>query len=256
MTFLAIDVGNTNTVCGLIERGRPEPLDHWRASTGGNRTADEWLLLLRQFLSWRDVRIENLEAVVLASVVPAVTTGLRRMCERVEVDLFVVDWQTDTGMPICIDEPREVGADRIANAVAAYVDNGMPTIVVDLGTATTLDVVSADGEYLGGVILPGVEISLDALFTRAAALRRIELTPPSGVIGKSTVDAVRSGASYGFASQVDGLCERIEKEIGPCRVVATGGIGASIAPLSDRIESYDPWLTLRGLSLIYQRNTP
>lgn len=255
--FVAVDVGNSNVVIGLFasrDAGTGDPIDHWRAATEQRRTADEWLMILRQFLSWHDVGIEQVEAIVLASVVPGVTSSFRRLAERSGIELLVLDWTTDTGVPILIDDPREAGADRLANAVAAFALWGGPSIVVDLGTATTLDVVSVDGEYLGGVILPGVEISLEALFTRAAALRRMELSAPPEVIGKSTIDAVRAGATFGYASQIDGLCARIERQLGTCRVVATGGVGTVIAPLSERVETYDPWLTLRGLSLIYQRS--
>ena len=251
--LLAIDVGNTNTVIGAYRQGQDELIDHWRASTVASRTADEWLMLFRDFLSWSVETSGVIDAVVLASVVPKVTDNLRRMCGRLGVEPLVVDWSTDTGMPVLLDNPREVGADRLANAVAAYAAEGGPAIVVDMGTATTLDVVSVNGEYLGGVILPGMEISLDALFDRAAALKRVDLIPPDNVIGKSTVGAVRSGATYGYAAQVDGLCERIEKELGPCRIISTGGLAGVIAPLSDRIQRHDPWLTLHGLRLIQQR---
>lgn len=251
--LLAVDVGNTNAVFGLYDGA--ELLDHWRAATSPSRTADEWQGQIRQFVSWRDLSIEDIDGIVVSSVVPKVTTALRRMCERIDIDPLVVNWQTNTGMPILIDNPSEVGADRLANAVAAYDAVGGAAIVVDLGTATTFDVVSAAGEYAGGVILPGIEISLDALFTHAAALKRIELSPPDNVIGTSTVTAVRSGATYGYAAQVDGLCARIESELGPCTVLSTGGLSSVITPLSERIERHDPWLTLRGLSLIHQRVT-
>jgi type III pantothenate kinase len=157
-------------------------------------------------------------------------------------------------MPILYDNPKEVGPDRIANAVGAYDLYGGPCIVVDLGTATTFDAISVDGEYLGGAIAPGLRISLDALYHHAAALRRVELVEPRNVIGKSTVESIQSGALYGFAAQVDGMCERIADELGPCAVVATGGLCELIAPLSDSIEHHEPWLTLHGLRLVYERN--
>lgn len=251
--LLAIDVGNTNAVFGLYED--QELLDHWRAATTSSRTADEWQGLVRQFLSWRDLSIDEIGNVVIASVVPKVTTALRRMCDRMKIEPLVVNWETDTGMAVLLDDPREVGADRIANAVAAFDAVKGAAIVVDLGTATTLDVVSEQGEYAGGVILPGIEISLEALFDRAAALKRIELSPPARVIGTSTLTAVQSGATFGYAAQVDGLCARIEAELGPCTVLSTGGLSSVIVPLSQRIERHEPWLTLRGLSLIHQRVT-
>jgi type III pantothenate kinase len=170
------------------------------------------------------------------------------------VPTVVLEPGVRSGMPILYDNPKEVGADRIANAVGAYDLFGGPTIVVDFGTATTFDAVSAKGEYLGGAIVPGIEISLDALFGRAAALRRVELIEPRNVIGKSTVESIQSGAVYGFAALVDGLCARIEAELGECEVVATGGLSHLIAPLSEAIGHEEPWLTLHGLRIIFQRN--
>jgi type III pantothenate kinase len=157
-------------------------------------------------------------------------------------------------MPILYDNPKEVGPDRIANAIGAFDLYGGPSIVVDLGTATTFDVISEAGEYLGGAIAPGIAISMDALFHHAAALRRVELVEPRSVIGKSTVESIQSGALYGYAEQVDGMCRRIMDEIGHCTVVATGGLSDIVAPLSARIEHREPWLTLHGLRLIYERN--
>ena len=158
-------------------------------------------------------------------------------------------------MPILYDNPQDVGADRIADAVAAYDLYGGPTIVIDFGTATTVEAISAAGEYLGGAIIPGIEISLDALFGRAAALRRVELVEPRKVIGKNTVEAIQSGAVYGFAAQVDGLCARFQEELGQeATVVATGGLAGLIAPLAERIDHHEPWLTLYGLRIIYERN--
>jgi type III pantothenate kinase len=157
-------------------------------------------------------------------------------------------------MPILYDNPKEVGADRIANSVGAFELYGGPCICVDFGTATTFDAISAKGEYLGGAIIPGIEISLDALFGRAAALRRVELVEPRNVIGKNTVESMQSGAVYGFAAQVDGLCTRIEAELGPSTVVATGGLAGLITPLSSMIQHHEPWVTLIGLRLIWERN--
>lgn len=159
-------------------------------------------------------------------------------------------------MPILYDNPREVGADRVANAVGAYDLYGGPCIVVDMGTATTFDAISADGAYLGGAIAPGVAISMDALFDHAAALRRVELVEPRQVIGKSTVESIQSGALYGFAGQVDGVCRRFVGELGPSSVIATGGLAEVVAPFSEYIEHLEPWLTLHGLRLVYERNLP
>jgi type III pantothenate kinase len=171
------------------------------------------------------------------------------------VKTVIVEPGIRTGMPILYDNPQEVGADRIADAVAAYDLYGGPTIVIDFGTATTVEAISAAGEYLGGAIIPGIEISLDALFGRAAALRRVELVEPRKVIGKNTVEAIQSGSVYGFAAQVDGLCARFQQELGEeATVVATGGLAGLIAPLTERIDHHEPWLTLYGLRIIYERN--
>jgi type III pantothenate kinase len=167
----------------------------------------------------------------------------------------VVEPGVRTGMPILTDDPKEVGADRIVNAIGAYDRYGGPTIVVDFGTATTLDAVSAKGEYLGGAILPGIEVSMDALFARADRLYRVELVEPRNVIGKSTIESLQSGAVYGFAAQVDGICRRMQDQLGECTVVATGGLSGLIARFSTSIEELDPWLTLHGLQLVYERNS-
>ena len=259
--LLAIDVGNTQTVAGLF--GPPDPdnkefdlIDHWRIVTVAERTSDELALLLRQFLGWHGVTpTEQVTGIAISSVVPSVTAALRQMSERhFGVMPCVIEPGVRTGMPILYENPKEVGADRIANAVAAYDLYGGPSIVVDFGTATTLDAVSAKGEYLGGAIFPGIEVSMDALFGRTAGLRKVELVPPRNVIGKSTVESIQSGAVYGFAAQVDGLCDRIKAEIGPCTVVSTGGLADLITPLSAQIQHTEPWLTLHGLRLVYEKN--
>jgi type III pantothenate kinase len=167
---------------------------------------------------------------------------------------LVVEPGVRTGMPILYDNPKEVGADRIANAVGAYDIYGGPAIVVDFGTATTVEAISGKGEYLGGAIFPGVEISLDALFARAAGLRRVELAAPKHVIGKSTVESIQSGAIYGFAGEVDGLVDRFTAELGACSVIATGGLAVTILPYTRTVDHYEPWLTLYGLRIIFERN--
>jgi type III pantothenate kinase len=258
--LLAIDVGNTQTVVGMFaaptgsERG---PLvSHWRMKTESERTADELALTLTQLLALQGFDLSRtVTGFAVASVVPRVRAALREMIERwFPVSSVIVEPGIKTGMPILYDNPKEVGADRIADAVAAYERFGGPTIVIDFGTATTFEAISARGEYLGGVIIPGVEISLDALFGRAAALSRVELVEPRNVIGKNTIEAIQSGAVYGVAAQVDGLCARFEAEIGECTVVATGGLSGLISPLTERIDHHEPWLTLHGLQIIYERN--
>jgi type III pantothenate kinase len=184
-----------------------------------------------------------------------VTAALREMTERYfGTPALVLEPGVRTGMPILYDNPKEVGADRIANAVAAYDLYGGPSIVVDFGTANTIEAISAKGEYLGGAIFPGIEISMDALFGRAAALRRVELVPPRHVIGKSTVESIQSGAVYGFTGQVDALVERFQDELGDCTVIATGGLAETIIPFSRTIQHHEPWLTIQGLRIVFERN--
>ena len=246
--ILAVDVGNTQILIALYEGD--DIRDHWRLATNAERTSDEYSVLIRQFIGEVDV-----EGVAISSVVPRATAALRNMSTRYfKLDPVVVEPGTKTGMPILIDNPREVGADRIVNGIGAYDIYGGPAVVVDFGTATTLDAVSARGEYLGGAILPGIEISMDALFSRADRLSRVELIEPRSVIGKSTVEALQSGAIYGFAGQVDGICRRMQDELGECTVVATGGLSGLIARFSTTIQHVDPWLTLHGLRLVYERN--
>ena len=246
--ILAVDVGNTQILIALYEGD--EIRDHWRLATNAERTSDEYSVLIRQFIG--EVAVDG---VAISSVVPRATAALRNMSTKYfKLDPVVVEPGTKTGMPILIDNPREVGADRIVNGIGAYDIYGGPAVVVDFGTATTLDAVSAKGEYLGGAILPGIEISMDALFSRADRLSRVELIEPRSVIGKSTVEALQSGAIYGFAGQVDGICRRMQDELGECTVVATGGLSGLISRYSTTIQHVDPWLTLHGLRLVYERN--
>ncbi len=256
--LLVIDVGNTQTVVGLYDAGdrSHQLLDHWRLATHAERTSDELLLLLRQLLETRGLELRtDVRGVAVSSGVPSVTFELRRMCERyLELEPVVLGAGVRTGMPVLYDNPKEVGADRIANAVGAFDLYGGPTIVVDFGTATTFDVISDRGEYLGGAIVPGIEISLDALFGRAAALRQVELVEPRSVIGKTTVESIQSGALYGYASLVDGMCERIEALIGEATIIATGGLAGLLTPITESIEHEEPWLTLHGLRLVWEKN--
>jgi type III pantothenate kinase len=252
--LLAIDVGNTQTVIGLFEG--TQLTHHWRVATNAERTSDELALLTADLLRLRGIEFHPQEmGIAISSVVPRLTAALRQMTDEwFGVKAVVIEPGTRTGMPILYENPREVGADRIANAVGAYDLYGGPCICVDFGTATTFDAISAKGEYLGGAIIPGIEISLDALFGRAAALRRVELIEPRNVIGKNTVESMQSGAMYGFTDQVDGLCRRMEAELGEATVVATGGLAGLIAPLSTMIQHHEPWITLIGLRLIWERN--
>jgi type III pantothenate kinase len=214
-------------------------------------------MILTQLLNLEGLDLrEMVSAIAVCSSVPSVTTQLRRMASRWfgDIDITVLGPGTKSGMPILYDNPREVGADRIANAVGAFDLYGGPSIVVDLGTATTFDIVSAKGEYLGGAIAPGVAISLDALYAHAAALRAVELVEPRSVIGRSTAESIQSGVLYGFAAQVDGLVERIESEMGTSNIIATGGLASLVAPHTKYVQHVEPWLTLHGLRIVHDRN--
>jgi len=252
--LLAIDSGNTQTVIGLFDGA--ELADHWRIATVAERTADELALMIQQFLGFHGFSFdEQIDGVAVSSGVPRVTVELRAMTKRYfGFPALVLEPGVKTGMPILYDNPREVGADRIANAVAAYETYGGPSIVVDFGTANTIEAISTKGEYLGGAIFPGIEISMDALFGRAAALRRVELVAPRNVIGKSTVESIQSGAVFGYSGQVDTLVEMFEAELGECTVIATGGLAEPIIKHSRTIDHYEPWLTLQGLRIVFERN--
>jgi type III pantothenate kinase len=261
--LLVIDAGNTQTVIGLYDEVDPHPdraaedglVDHWRLATAASRTSDETAVLLQGLLGFRGFNLDDIDGMAVSSGVPQVTATMRDLARRhLGFDAVVIEPGVRTGVAILIENPKELGADRIANAVAAHDLYGGPTIIVDFGTATTCDAVSADGEYLGGAIAPGVEISMDALVGRAAALRAVELRPPRSVLGRSTVESIQSGAIFGFAAQVDGLCDRIEAELGPCTVVGTGGLVDVIRPHSRRIEHTEPWLTIHGLRLVHEKN--
>ena len=200
-------------------------------------------------------RRNDIDGIAISSVVPRTTAAFREMTEQYfGFRPVVIEAGVKTGLPILTENPREVGADRIANAVAALDLYGGPAIIIDFGTATTYDALSAKGEYLGGAIAPGVDISLDALYTRTAALRRVELIEPRSVIGRTTVESIRSGAIFGFAGQVDGICRRMAEELGDPVVVATGGLAELIAPYTSSIKQVEPWLTLHGLRVVFDRN--
>ncbi len=250
--LLTIDVGNTNTVLGLWEGARLHV--SWRVKTDSRNTGDEMLLTLRGLLTGQP----DVTGIALCSTVPSVLRELRGMLARYYEGMptVIVEPGTRTGVPVLTDNPKEVGADRIVNTLAAHHLFDGPCIVVDFGTTTNLDVVSARGEFLGGALAPGVEISLDALAARAAQLRKVELVRPRSVIGKNTVEALQSGILYGFAGQVDGLVRRIVAEIGPVTaVVATGGLAPVVVPDAETITHHEPDLTLLGLRLVYERNT-
>lgn len=251
--LLTIDVGNTNTVLGIFDGA--EIQHSWRIRTDSRVTADELALTFQGLLDQHPAPITGIS---LCSTVPAVLREMRTMFTRYFADIphVVVEPGTKTGVPILTDNPKEVGADRIVNTLAAFERFGGPAIVVDFGTSTNLDVVSSEGEFLGGALAPGIEISLDALTARAAQLRKVELIKPRSVIGRNTVEALQSGAIYGFAGQVDGLVERIKLELGApnAAVIATGGLAEVVLPESRTITHHEPNLTLYGLQLVFAKN--
>lgn len=252
--FLALDVGNTEIDAGIFEG---EKLLHsWRLATDPKKTADEYAVLLYNFLTLSSYEIKDVKEIAISSVVPPLTPVLVEMCRYCfQTEPLVVGPGVKSGMPIRYEEPKSIGADRIVNGVAAFHYYGGPVVVVDFGTATTFDVVSEKGEYLGGLIAPGVGISLQALFTSTAQLPWVDFSHPSSVIGKNTVDSIKAGALYGFAGQVEGIIRRIEEELQrKVKVIATGGWAKTVAKVTSVIKEVEPYLVLKGLYLIYEKN--
>jgi type III pantothenate kinase len=260
-TLLVVDIGNTNVSLGLFDYAAEGPgrlSQHWRTSTRREQTSDEVGLVISALFATENRRVAEVSDVILSSVVPP----LLPIWERVSTKLFerpplVVGPGIRTGMPVRYENPREVGADRIVNAVAAYEIFGGPVIAVDFGTATTWDCVSREGEYLGGAIFPGIQVSMEALFERASMLHRVEIARPKSVIGRTTTGALQSGLLYGYAGVVDAMVDRIRGELGEeARVVATGGLASRVSAESRTIERVEPFLTLEGLRLIFEKNRP
>jgi type III pantothenate kinase len=266
--LLALDVGNTNTVLGLYTLATSEApatlAAHWRVSTHRTQTADEYGVLFTNLFNLHGLATTQVQHIIISSVVPPVESTLLQVCESYfHLKPLFVEPGIKTGMPVLVDNPAELGADRLVNAIAAYEKYGGPAIVVDFGTATTFDVVSAKGEYLGGIISPGLGISADALFSRAARLGRVDIKRPPKVIGTTTVTHIQSGLYYGYIGLVDGILERMilemkdgEMDDSPPNIIATGGLAGLIAEDSRYIETIDDMLTLDGLRLVFERNRP
>lgn len=251
--LLAIDAGNTNLTLGVFHDGHVQA--HWRLRTVHEKTADEWGILLRQLFALSSIRVEDVKGIIIASVVPPLDQPLQTMARRYfgQEPVFVTH-ELDTGLKICIDNPRELGADRIVNGVAAFHKYGSPCIVVDLGTAITFDAISAAGEYIGGVICPGIGMSISGLFTRTARLPMVDFREPERLIGTNTIANMRSGLYYGVIGMIDGILERMVAEMGPqTRCCATGGQAPLIVSGSRFLKEADDDLTLQGLWLIWQR---
>jgi type III pantothenate kinase len=265
--LLAIDVGNTNTVLGVFDGD--QVIEHWRIATVPDRTADEIAVVLRGLLDQSavikaqiDGGGDGITGIALCSTVPSVLHEMREMCRRYyrEIPAVIVEPGVKTGVPIRMDNPKEVGSDRIMNSLAAVHLFGGPAIVVDFGTSTNFDAVSARGEFVGGALAPGIEISVDALSRRAAQLLKVELTRPPRVVGKNTVEALQSGIVYGFAGQVEGVARRMARELAPddpdsVTIIATGGLASLVINEVSVIDAHEPWLTLIGLRLVFERNT-
>ena len=254
--LLVVDVGNTQTHFGAFSGA--ELVEHWRFATVRTSTADELGAALLNLLRLRGLGFDDIDASIVSSTVPQLEPEWRATAERyLGHHMLSVGPGLKTGMPIRYDNPREIGADRLVNSVAIWDRYGGPSICVDFGTAVNFDVVSGSGEYLGGVLMPGVEISLEALTERGAKLPKIDLAPPRGVVGKSTVEAIRSGVIFGYAAAVDGIIRRLQQEIGQeSDVIATGGLAQHIAPFTEAIDEIDDLLTLTGLRLLHERNAP
>ena len=253
--LFVLDVGNTNTVVGVYDG--EELKHHWRVETSRNKTEDEFGMIFKSLLEHVGLSFKDFEGIIISSVVPPIMFSLERMCQKYfHLKPLIVGPGIKTGLNIKYENPREVGADRIVNAVAGIHLYGSPLVIVDFGTATTYCYINEDKQYMGGAIAPGISISTEALYSRASKLPRIEIARPDGVIGKNTVSAMQAGILFGYVGQVEGIVNRMKKQsdVTP-KVIATGGLAALIGNESDVIDIVDPFLTLKGLHLIYMKNT-
>jgi type III pantothenate kinase len=251
--LLALDVGNTHTTIGVFRDEKI--LRRFRLSTARERTVDEIGLLLRQLCQWSQISPDDIRGVIVGSVVPPLDGALRAaIATYLHADALFVAPGIRSGMPLKVETPQELGADRLCNAVAAFAEHGGPCVVVDFGTATTWEVVSAKGEFLGGVIAPGLEIAAEALFSRAAKLPRVELVPPPRVIGKATIDSMQAGLVLGYVGLVEGITKKVVEELGGGKVIATGGLATVLARHTALFDAVDDDLTLKGLRLLWERN--
>ncbi|CAI8699743.1 Type III pantothenate kinase [Bacillus pseudomycoides] len=252
--IFVLDVGNTNAVLGVFEDGKLR--QHWRMETDRHKTEDEYGMLVKQLLEHEGLSFQDVKGIIVSSVVPPIMFALERMCEKYfKIKPLVVGPGIKTGLNIKYENPREVGADRIVNAVAGIQLYGSPLIIVDFGTATTYCYINENKHYMGGVITPGIMISAEALYSRAAKLPRIEITKPSSIVGKNTVSAMQAGILYGYVGQVEGIVKRMKEEAKQePKVIATGGLAKLIAEESNVIDVVDPFLTLKGLHMLYERN--
>jgi type III pantothenate kinase len=252
--LLTIDVGNTQTHVGAFDG--PELVEHWRFSTDRQSTGDQLAVVIHSLLSLRGIGFDQIHGEAISSVVPRLVTEYRYMFERyLDREALILGPGTKTGMPILLENPHELGPDRLANAVAGFDQVDGACVVVDFGTAINYDVVSAAGEYLGGIISPGIEISIEALTSRAARLPKVDIEEPRSLIGKTTEASIQSGVVYGFAGQVDGICARLRAELGEgITTIATGGLASVIVEFTNSIDMVDDLLTLKGLRLVYERN--
>ena len=255
--LLVFDIGNSNIVMGTYEGKKL--LRHWRISTDRQKTGDEYGMLINSLFAYQNIRMEQVEAIIISSVVPPLMVPMIKMCERYfHIHPLVVGPGIKTGFRISYENPREIGADRIVNVAGAFEQYGGPLIVIDIGTATTFDVVAPNGDFQGGVIAPGLSSSADALFQRAAKLPRIELVTPKHIISRNTVSGMQAGIIYGYVGQIDEIVRRLKKEMGydEIRVIATGGYARMISRESKTIDKIDHFLTLTGLRVLYERNCP